>query len=157
MKKVLYVAAVLAIGMMLSYVPSAQAKTQFVTIGTGGITGVYYPTGGAICKTINKKRKDYGIRCTVESTGGSVFNINAVMAGDLEFGIAQSDRQYQAEEGMAEWEGKPQKKLRAVFSIHPESVTLAAGADTGALDIKQLKGKRVNIGNPRFRSAPECH
>ncbi len=75
----------------------AQAgRTTFVTIGTGGITGVYYPTGGAIAKMVNKKRKEYGIRATVESTGGSVFNVNAVMAGDLEFGVVQSDRQYQA-------------------------------------------------------------
>ena len=64
-----------------------QAKTTFVTIGTGGLTGVYYPAGGAIARIVNKKRRTYGIRCTVESTGGSVFNANAVMTGDLEFGI----------------------------------------------------------------------
>ena len=125
-----------------------QAKTTFVTIGTGGITGVYYPTGGAIAKMVNAKRKEYGIRATVESTGGSVFNVNAVMSGDLEFGVVQSDRQYQAIKGLAEWEGNPQKDLRAVFSIHPESVTLVATVDSGIMDIKDLKGKRVNIGNP---------
>lgn len=126
----------------------APAKTQFVTIGTGGITGVYYPTGGAIAKIVNKKRDMYNIRCTVESTGGSVFNVNAVMAGDLEFGVVQSDRQYQAIKGMAEWDGKPQVDLRAVFSIHPESVTLVAAEDSGIMAITDLKGKRVNIGNP---------
>ena len=125
------------------------AKTAFVTIGTGGITGVYYPTGGAIAKMVNNKRDEYNIRCTVESTGGSVFNVNAVMAGDLEFGVVQSDRQYQAVKGMAEWQEKgPQSDLRAVFSIHPESVTLAAAVDAGIEDIRDLKGKRVNIGNP---------
>ena len=123
-------------------------KTFFATIGTGGITGVYYPTGGAIAKMINAKRDEYGIRATVESTGGSVFNVNAVMSGDLEFGVVQSDRQYQAIKGMAEWEGNPQNDLRAVFSIHPESVTLCATVDSGIMDIKDLKGKRVNIGNP---------
>ena len=107
--------------------PACHAKTTFVTFGTGGITGVYYPTGGAIAKMVNKKKSEYGIRATVESTGGSVFNINAVMNGDLEFGIAQSDRQYQATKGLAEWTQKgPQKNLRAVFSIHPELVTLSA-------------------------------
>jgi hypothetical protein len=127
----------------------APAKTQYVTIGTGGITGVYYPTGGAIAKIVNKKRDVYNIRCTVESTGGSVFNVNAVMAGDLEFGVVQSDRQYQAMKGMAEWESKgPQADLRAVFSIHPESVTLVAAEDSNVMDIRDLKGKRVNIGNP---------
>lgn len=126
-----------------------EIRTSFVTIGTGGITGVYYPTGGAIAKTVNNKKDVYGIRCTVESTGGSVYNINAVLAGDLEFGIAQSDRQYQAMNGLAEWAQRgPQKKLRAVFAIHPESVTLVAAEDAGIKDIKDLKGKRVNIGNP---------
>ena len=134
---------------MLMVLATAQAKTTFVTIGTGGITGVYYPTGGAIAKMVNKKKKEYGIRATVESTGGSVFNINAVMSGDLEFGIAQSDRQYQAVKGLAEWKDKgPQKDLRAVFSIHPESVTLVAAVDANIKKIQDLKGKKVNIGNP---------
>lgn len=127
----------------------APAKTTFVTIGTGGITGVYYPTGGAIAKIVNKKKDQYGIRCTVESTGGSVFNVNAIMAGDLQFGVVQSDRQFQAIKGLAEWESKgAQATLRSVFSIHPESVTLVAAVDAGINSIMDLKGKRVNIGNP---------
>jgi len=127
----------------------AKAKTTFITIGTGGITGVYYPTGGAIAKIVNKKKDVYGIRCTVESTGGSVFNVNAIMAGDLQFGVVQSDRQYQAINGFAEWKDKgKQEDLRAVFSIHPESITLVAAVDAGINDIADLKGKRVNIGNP---------
>jgi len=138
----------LALGLMVSPTP-VVAKTTFVTIGTGGITGVYYPTGGAIARIVNKKRKVYGLRCTVESTGGSVFNVNAVMAGDLEFGVVQSDRQYQAMRGLAEWKDKgPQKDLRAVFTIHPESITLVAADDAGIKSINDLRGKRVNIGNP---------
>ncbi len=148
MKKVFAPLAVLSLAVVLGF-GTAQAKSTFVTIGTGGITGVYYPTGGAIAKMVNKKKKEYGIRATVESTGGSVFNVNAVMAGDLEFGVVQSDRQYQAMEGMAEWKDKgPQTDLRAVFSIHPESVTLVAAADAGIKSIADLKGKKVNIGNP---------
>ena len=127
----------------------AKPGTTFVTIGTGGITGVYYPTGGAIAKIVNKKKDVYNIRCTVESTGGSVFNVNAIMAGDLQFGVVQSDRQYQASKGLAEWKDKGvQSDLRAVFSIHPESVTLVAAVDAGINTLMDLKGKRVNIGNP---------
>jgi uncharacterized protein len=127
----------------------AKAKTTFITIGTGGITGVYYPTGGAIAKIVNKKKDVYGIRCTVESTGGSVFNVNAIMAGDLQFGVVQSDRQFQAINALAEWKDKgKQEDLRAVFSIHPESITLVAAVDANINDIMDLKGKRVNIGNP---------
>jgi len=152
MKKSFIIGLALIFGMVMfmgANPSDVQAKTTFVTIGTGGITGVYYPTGGAIAKMVNKKRKEYGIRATVESTGGSVFNVNAVMSGDLEFGIVQSDRQYQAVHGLAEWQKSgPQKDLRAVFSIHPESVTLLATVDSGIKNIKDLKGKRVNIGNP---------
>ncbi len=127
----------------------SRARTTFVAIGTGGITGVYYPTGGAIARMINKKKALYGISCSFESTGGSVFNVNAVMAGDLEFGVVQSDRQYQAWHGLAEWKTRgPQKDLRSVFSIHPESVTLVAAQDAGIRGIRDLRGKRVNIGNP---------
>lgn len=120
--------------------------TQYVTIGTGGVTGVYYPTGGAIAKMVNKKRKQYKLRAAVEPTSGSVFNVNAVMAGDLDFGVVQSDTQYQAFNGVANWGGKPQGKLRAVFSIHPETVTLVAAADSGITNVAGLRGRRVNIG-----------
>ena len=127
----------------------AGSKRVFVTIGTGGVTGVYYPTGGAISRMINKKYKEYGIKATVESTAGSVYNINAVLSGDLEFGIAQSDRQYQAYHGLAEWSKLgPQKRLRSIFSIHPESITLIASIKSGIKRLEDLKGKRVNIGNP---------
>ena len=152
MRRILALALTLCVALVFTATVSptpVQARTKFVTIGTGGITGVYYPTGGAIARIVNKKRDEYGIRATVESTGGSVFNVNAVMSGDLDFGIVQSDRQFQAVKGMAEWADKgPQKDLRAVFSIHPESITLVGAVDAGIKTIHDLKGKRVNIGNP---------
>ena len=127
---------------------TTSART-FVTIGTGGVTGVYYPTGGAISRMVNKKYSQYKIKATVESTAGSVYNINAVLSGDLEFGVAQSDRQYQAYNGIAEWGASgPQKELRAVFSIHPEAITLIASQASNVQAVRDLQGKRVNIGNP---------
>ncbi|MBW2709256.1 MAG: TAXI family TRAP transporter solute-binding subunit [Deltaproteobacteria bacterium] len=151
MKKTIIIAALMCFAAVITagLLPSRlDAKTRFATIGTGGITGVYYPTGGAISKMINKKRKVYGVRCTVESTAGSVFNVNAVMSGDLDFGIVQSDRQYQAVNGKAEWKDAGPQDLRAIFSIHPEAVTLVAAQDAGIKSINDLRGKRVNIGNP---------
>ncbi len=127
----------------------AKRKTVFVTIGTGAVTGVYYPTGGAISRMINKQIATYGIKATVESTAGSVFNVNAVLAGDLDFGVVQSDRQYQAYTGVAEWEKQgPCKDLRSIFTIHPESVTLVASKKSGITSPQLLRGKRVNLGNP---------
>ena len=128
---------------------SEANDTIFVNIGTGGLTGVYYPTGGAISRMINRKSKLYGIKSHPESTDGSVYNINAVLNGDLEFGLAQSDRQYQAYKGQAEWsEVGPRKELRSVFSIHPESITLVASEKSEVKKVIDLIGKRVNIGNP---------
>ncbi|MEM9725526.1 MAG: TAXI family TRAP transporter solute-binding subunit [Pseudomonadota bacterium] len=129
-------------------VPTAQAE-EFITIGTGGVTGVYYPTGGAICRLVNKGRRDHGIRCSVESTGGSVYNINTIREGELEFGVAQSDWQFHAFNGTSRFESAgPFEELRAVFSVHPEPFTVVARADSGIKTIDDLKGKRVNIGNP---------
>ncbi len=122
---------------------------EFVTIGTGGVTGVYYPTGGAICRLMNKNKKETGIRCSVESTGGSVYNINTIRAGELEVGVAQSDWQYHAYNGTAKFTDKgPFKELRAIFSIHAEPFTVVARKDAGIKNFEDLKGKRVNIGNP---------
>lgn len=132
-------------------VASAQAlaaRQTFVTIGTGGITGVYYPTGGAIAKIINAKRSTYNIRASVESTGGSKFNINAIASGDLDFGIAQADTQYLAYNGKGPWENAPVKKLRAVFALAPEAVTFVAAEDSGIKTVMDVKGKTVNLGDP---------
>lgn len=126
-----------------------SAQETFVTIGTGGVTGVYYPTGGAICRLVNKGRKEHGIRCSVESTGGSVYNLNTIRAGELDMGVAQSDWQFHAYNGTSKFaDAGANKDLRAVFSVHPEPFTVVARADSGIKTFADLKGKRVNIGNP---------
>lgn len=129
---------------------AALAQNQtFISIGTGGVTGVYYPAGGAICRLVNRDRATHGIRCGVESTGGSIFNINAIRAGELEFGVAQSDWQFHAFNGTSKFEENGAfEGLRAVFSLHPEPFTVVARADAGIKNFDDLKGKRVNIGNP---------
>lgn len=126
----------------------AQAE-EFITIGTGSVTGVYYPTGGAICKLVNNDRKTNGIRCSVESTGGSVYNVNTMRAGELDFGVVQSDWQYHGYNGTSEFkELGPYKEMRAVFSLHTEPFNIIARTDAGINNLDDLKGKRVNIGNP---------
>ncbi len=128
---------------------ASAAEQKFISIGTGGVTGVYYPTGGAICRMVNKTRKEHGIRCSVESTGGSIYNINTIRGGELEFGVAQSDWQYHAYNGTSKFEKNgPFKELRAVFSVHPEPVTILSRKDANIKNVTDLKGKRVNIGNP---------
>ncbi len=132
----------------LSFGGAASAQQQFISIGTGGVTGVYYPTGGAICRLVNRERKEHGIRCAVESTGGSVYNINTIKAGELEFGVAQSDWQYHAYNGTSKFADNPFPGVRAMFSVHPEPFTLLVRGGSGISSFEELKGKRVNVGNP---------
>ena len=142
-------AAAVAAGAFMASASVATAQNQFITIGTGGVTGVYYPTGGAICRLVNRGRKEHKIRCSAESTGGSIYNINTIRAGELDFGVAQSDWQYHAYNGTSKFKDAGAfKDLRAVFSVHPEPVTVLARGDAGISNVTDLKGKRVNIGNP---------
>jgi TRAP transporter TAXI family solute receptor len=138
-----------AIAVICAVAGPAAAQQKFVTIGTGGVTGVYYAVGGAICRLMNKDRATTGIRCSTESTGGSVFNVNAIKSGDQEFGMTQSDVQYNAVNGVAQFKdaGKVEE-LRAVFSVHPEPFTVLARKDAGVKTFADFKGKRFNIGNP---------
>ena len=153
MKRMSYVKLMLLICQvlfLLFVIPScSQEKSNSLTVGTGAPGGSYYLTGLAISSIVNNKQEAHGFRLQEEFSSGSVSNINAIMAGDIQFGIAQSDRQYQAFNGLAEWKEKgPQKDLRAIFSLYPESVTLVASGDSGLAAIHDLRGKRVDIGLP---------
>ena len=129
--------------------PAAHAQQKFITVGTGGVTGVYYAAGGAICRLVNKDRAKHGIRCSVESTGGSVFNINTIKAGELDLGFAQSDVQFNAAKGLSAFKDSgAYGELRAVFSVHPEPFTVVARKEANAKTFAELKGKRFNVGNP---------
>lgn len=145
-KKIPVIVSVTILAVLLSSVAGANT---FITIGTGGQTGVYYVVGQSICKLVNRGQKEHGIKCTAPSTGGSVENLNAIAAGEQDMGVAQSDWQYHAYNGTSEFESKgPNQDLRAVFSVHPEPFTVVARADSGIETFDDLKGKRVNVGNP---------
>jgi TRAP transporter TAXI family solute receptor len=133
---------------LLGFNHEASAQ-KYVTIGTGGQTGVYYVVGQSICKLVNRDTKSHGIKCTAPSTGGSVANLNAIKAGEQDMGVAQSDWQYHAYNGTSKFQEQgPNKELRAVFSVHAEPFTVVARADSGIKSFDDLKGKRVNVGNP---------
>ena len=132
----------------LPQVASAQQQ-KFITIGTGGVTGVYYPAGGAICRLVNRDRAKHGLRCSVESTGGSVANVNLLKSSEIEFGVAQSDVQYNATKGMAQFQKDgAMSDLRAVFALHPEPFTVVARKEANITKFEDFKGKRFNVGNP---------
>lgn len=121
-------------------------NTKFITIGTGGVTGTYYPTGGAICRMV--KAAETPIRCSVESTGGSVYNVNTIKAGELDFGISQSDTAYQAYNGEGKFSEAPVKELRSILAIYPELLALVVRQDSNIATLADVKGKRINIDVP---------
>lgn len=128
---------------------NAEAARRFVTIGTAGLSGVYYPVGGAICRVVNRGKSEHGITCSVQSTGGSIENLNSVRNGDVDLAFAQSDWQANAYLGTGVFTDQgPNKELRSVMSLHGEAMTLVARTDSGIKTLDDLKGKRVNIGNP---------
>ncbi len=138
----------IAAGALVLGAQTAAAEETFITIGTGGQTGVYYVVGQSICRLVNRGTAEHNIKCTAPSTGGSIDNINAIKNGDRQMGVAQSDWQYHAYNGTSKFEGDKFDKLRAVFSVHAEPFTVVARADSGVKNFDDLKGKRVNIGNP---------
>ena len=135
---------IVGLGLVLSLSVPAFA-TQFITIGTGGVTGTYYPTGGAICRMMNLNKKRTGIRCSVESTGGSIYNVNSISVGELDFGISQSDTAYQGYQGEGSFEGKPVEGLRSVIAIYPELLAFVANKESGIKSLADVKGKKLNI------------
>ena len=126
---------------------AVTAEQQFVTIGTGGVTGVYYPSGGATCKIVNRSRSEHGIRCSVETTLGSIANIEKLKRGEIDFGYVQSDWQYHALQGTSVFqEAGPFEDLRSIFSLHSEVATIVVRDDSGIAGFDELAGKRIGIG-----------
>ncbi len=138
--------ALIAISLVV-FADESMAATKYISVGTGSITGVYYPAGGAICRLINRGRKEHGIRCSVESTGGSVSNLNAIRNGSIDFGIVQSDWQYHAYKGTGFFsDQKPFKELRSVFSLYTETFTMAVLEKSDIKKLDDIVGKKVNFG-----------
>ncbi len=158
MKKILVsLSSALVLFAVLFSFNTIAKSAEYFSIGTGGPTGVYFQVGNAICKMVakiqskehgRKKGTDKAYRCSAPSTGGSTYNIGQIMEGELQFGVAQSDWQYHAYNGTKPDKVKPYNKLRAVFSAHPEPFQIIAGKGTGINSWSDLKGKKVNIGNP---------
>ncbi|EXJ09268.1 MULTISPECIES: TAXI family TRAP transporter solute-binding subunit [Nitrincola] len=151
MKRLTFSAAALTGAVLAATTFSTQvvADQKFITIGTGGQTGVYYVVGQSVCRMVNRNSDEHGVRCNAPSTGGSVANVNGMKSGELDMGVVQSDVHYRAYNGEANFEeGGAWGEMRSVFTMHGEPLTVIARADSGISEFADLKGKRVNIGNP---------
>ncbi|CZE48633.1 TAXI family TRAP transporter solute-binding subunit [Campylobacter geochelonis] len=134
-----------ALAVSLLIAATTLSAKEFVSIGTGGMTGTYYPVGGAICRLANKNPD---IRCSVESTGGSIYNVNNVLKDELSFGFVQSDVVYDKYNGVGKFKDKGDKNLRAVMSIYPELLAFVVSKSSNIKSYTDVKGKNINVGNP---------
>lgn len=124
------------------------ATSRRIALGTAGLQSDYYPIGVAVCRMVNAARKQHGIRCIAEQSGGSVANIKAVLAGEMALGLAQGDMQVAARVGSGPFAGAPQPRLRALFNLAPELFTAVVSPQSGIRSLRDLAGKRVSLGPP---------
>ncbi|OCA64947.1 immunogenic protein [Aeromonas piscicola] len=129
--------------------PLHAATPAYLTIGTGALNGVYYPAGGAICRLLNEDNASHGLHCTVQSTSGSLANLKELAQGKIQLALVQSDVVHHAAHGTGPFVGQPPNdRLRSLFRLHQESLTLIAGANSNINTLADIEGKRVDLGNP---------
>ncbi len=141
--------AALVLLLSLCALPAAaqQPQAKQVLVASGTVTGLYYPVAGAICRQMNQERPRHGLRCLVEATEGPVQNLSALRAGEVDLALVQSDWQAAAVRGDGRFGGSgPFKELRAVATLHAETITLLVRPEADIDDLSKLKGKRVNLG-----------
>lgn len=135
------------LGLSLVGTTPVLAQSQIMTIGTGGVSGVYYAVGGALCRLVNRDRPKHGIRCTVEASAGSVANVDSLTREALTFGMVQSDVAYNALKGTGAYQAAgPRPQLRSVFSMYPEMLTILVNKESTATGLADLKKKRLSLG-----------
>jgi TRAP transporter TAXI family solute receptor len=127
--------------------PAPAASSEIVDLGTGSVTGVYFPVGVALCRLANQHRRETGLRCAARPSAGSVANIEGLRDGRFGLALVQSDIQAAARDGAGPFaEAGPLDGLTAVMALYPEPLTLVARADAGIARVEDLAGKRVWIG-----------
>jgi len=130
-----------------SFAAGAQAQ-EFITVLTGGTSGVYYPMGVALSQVYGKALPN--AKSSVQATKASVENLNLLQAGRGEIAFTLGDALADAWKGNEEVGFKtPLKKLRTVAAIYPNYIQIVAGADSGIKTLADLKGKRVAVGAPK--------
>jgi len=132
--------------------PAKKVEPVAVSIGSGDLDGASRAAADAVCRAVNRNEAVHGVRCSLETLEGSSANLEGVLGGRIQFGIVTSEDQFQALKGISEWEGRgPQGALRAVVGLQPEALTLVASVKSKVTDIRDLKKKKVLMGEPGSR------
>ena len=153
LKRIMFLGFLLLVGSVTApgHVTAAEkARPVNLIIGSGGVGGVYFPTGGAICLHVNQQLasiESQQFHCSVEPTVGSVFNIMQLANDDHQMGIAQSDVVSSAWAGTPPFEA-PVKELRSIVSLYTETITMVTRKEANIRTLSDIRGKRVNLGKP---------
>lgn len=124
-----------------------EIDDEMLIISTGPVAGIYFPAGGGICRLMNRERKTLGLRCAIESTPGSIYNVDLLKRQDSDFALVQSDWQEHAFTGTSLFLSKGRfDKLRHVFALHDEAFTVAVPKESNIIKFDDLRGKIVNVG-----------
>lgn len=121
----------------------AERKNEFITVGTGPTSGIYFPIGGAFATAL----QNYGYQTSAEATNATGQNIQNILNGDCEIAIAMQDAVMQAYTATGAYEGKDAATdLCALMRLWPNYVQLVTTANTGIKSVEDLRGKRVGVG-----------
>ena len=129
---------------------STRKKPLHMILGTGSVQGVYFPIGGVICRLLNRGTELHRMRCSLESTGGSIYNLRQLRAENLDLVFAQSDWQYHAYNGSSTFkEEGANKDLRAVFALEADPLALIVKDDSNIQSFEDLQNRIVSFGYKR--------
>jgi uncharacterized protein len=135
-------------GVATAFVAGSAYAAEFISVLTGGTSGVYYPLGVAISQVFSKAIPD--AKSSVQATKASAENLNLLQAGRGEIAFTLGDALSDAWKGNAEAGFKtPLKKLRGIAGIYPNYIQIVASADSGIKTLADLKGKRIAVGAPK--------
>lgn len=148
----------LAFGLLLASAGPALAASYRLSIATGGVTGIYYQFGAAICRLLRDHPPAMPIVCMTEGSDGSISNLQGLREGNVPLALAQSDSVYDAATGSGRFARQgPDPKLRALFSPVTEAFMVLTRARDWVPTLAALRGLRVNIGAPASGSEVTFH
>ena len=133
---------------------SAPAEPTLIYIGAGNLWGQYLRVANAACGIVNEQTATNGLECYSIDNNGTADTLRDLRTGknsdgQLNFGMVQSRSLAQASAAKdADENASAIEDLRALFTLHEEPLTVVARADAGIKSIRDLEGKRVNLGLP---------
>jgi TRAP transporter TAXI family solute receptor len=146
MRRALALLCALLAGAAPAMAQPVRARVDLVTVGAGPLRGTYYPVARAICRVVTRELAARNIRCSPEPTFGSVYNVQMMQAGELDFALVQADVQHQALNGAGAWAERPFRGLRSVFAVYDEAFVLVGAAGAQLRGVEDLRGRRVATG-----------